>query len=166
LPLISEFSLARPTSNPSAAELFTPVPNRWGLRGDPSLWEALRQSLRATPMPISERKLRKLLEHQIERLCGRPLATIDQLSVAEFDRGGMSGGIVCGPYWRDTALPLLHERHRQWLIARRQPRRAFYLRMGVIVLIALGVLLGFWANLNNSDGRSDLPAERLPAEGD
>ena len=91
-------------------DLMMPVPEQWGLRGDPALWDMLAGRFRQTPLPEDGTSLRLAIEVAFLNLAGAPIADAPaQLFVAATDRdnGGMSRGHVSGIFWRDTVLPLL-----------------------------------------------------------
>jgi len=94
-------------------DLLEPAPRPWGLRGDPVLFDAIKQVVADLPLPASEAALRDTFETTFEVLTGTPLADApDHLHVAATRRknGGMSNGIVSAVYWRDKILPALIER--------------------------------------------------------
>lgn len=94
----------------SAAVLFNPKPDQWGLRGDPSLWEEMRRSFETVGMPISAEEFIKNFNDLFEKFTGVPLTLDCQPSVSMYDRGGISGGQVSGAFWLKEALPMLLER--------------------------------------------------------
>jgi len=92
--------------------LFDPEPERWGLRGDPSLWRALRQHLAGTPLPRSADELTSLLHAAFHKLVGIDIAS-DPASMVyqqQYAHGGMSSGMISLDTWRKTLFPLLTER--------------------------------------------------------
>ncbi|MFJ6650536.1 hypothetical protein ACIQPS_33375 [Streptomyces sp. NPDC091290] len=99
---------------PQMSELFDPEPERWGLRGDPHVWRALRDHLAKTDIPSSVDEADSLLRVTFDELVGVDLATSAESSVyrEQFAHGGMSSGMVCLDGWRDRLLPLLAERAR------------------------------------------------------
>ncbi|MFF2197690.1 hypothetical protein [Streptomyces sp. NPDC058157] len=101
---------------PAAAkmsELFDPAPPvRWGLRGDPHVWEALRGALSGTDVPPSAEAVAALLRATFEELVevdlhGEPAPHVYR---ERYAHGGMSGGMVHLDTWRQRLLPLLVER--------------------------------------------------------
>lgn len=94
------------------AELFDPEPERWGLRGDPHVWRALRDHLSGTEVPASVDEAVSLLRVAFSELMGVDLVANAESSVyhEEFAHGGMSSGRVSLDAWRDRMLPLLAER--------------------------------------------------------
>jgi len=94
------------------ADLFEPEPHRWGLRGDPFVWSALRERLSGTYLPPSAGEAESLLYATFNRLVAVDLATETVSSVyrEEFAHGGMSSGHVSMEVWRAVLMPLLVER--------------------------------------------------------
>ncbi|MFF9785556.1 hypothetical protein [Streptomyces nigrescens] len=99
---------------PKMAELFDPEPERWGLRGDPHVWRALRGHLSRTDVPASVDEAVSLLRVAFSELVGVEPVTNAETSVyrEQFAHGGMSSGMVSLDTWRDRLLPLLAERAR------------------------------------------------------
>lgn len=95
-------------------DLFRPLPENWGARGDPFLWFELQQSLSHVPLPDDGAKLRTLLEASFLVHTGHELSGDGLLFVKRFDRGGMSSGGVSVETWRDHLIPLLFQR-AEWL---------------------------------------------------
>lgn len=94
------------------AALFHPEPAQWGLRGDPHLWQALRDHLASTAVPASEAELIAILHDAIRELAEIDLAS-DNASSAyreQYARGGMSSGMISLDTWRQRLIPLLAQR--------------------------------------------------------
>lgn len=91
------------------AELFTPPPLDWGLRGDPYLWEELAALLGDT-LVDSPLALRTLVERSITALTGADLGCEGEVLVPKYAHGGLSDGRISRSFWRDTAIPLLVKR--------------------------------------------------------
>lgn len=92
-------------------DLFTPVPEQWGLRGDPYAWDAMRAHLDADPVPDTGEAVARVLADAFERVVGTPLRnSAEAVYVEAFAHGGMSSGQVHIPTWRDTLIPLLERR--------------------------------------------------------
>ncbi|WP_353814813.1 hypothetical protein [Agromyces sp. SYSU T00266] len=99
------------------ASLFARGLVQWGLRGDPHLWEAMRESLTGEPFPAGFWDVRSTVQREFARLTGQPLTDTDApLRVAAFVTGsGMSDGHVLPSFWVRTAIPILIDR---WAAAR------------------------------------------------
>ncbi|ALK33206.1 hypothetical protein Bpla01_64820 [Burkholderia plantarii] len=102
--------VAHATTHGGLAALFAPPPARWGLRGDPYLWDALRARLAGTPLPESDEALDACIALAYAGLTGQPLALSEPVHVPAFAHGGMSSGMVSPAFWTDVALPLLRQR--------------------------------------------------------
>lgn len=101
----------------TVSALFDPEPERWGLRGDPYLWRALREHLAGTRLPRSADDLAKLLHAAFRELTGVDIAG-DPASMVyqqQYAHGGMSSGMISLDTWRKTLFPLLTERARALL---------------------------------------------------
>lgn len=96
-------------------ELFEEQPEYWGLRGDPYVWEAIRRRLVDVPLPDDDTELENLLLTTFASVVDVDLRIESAESVYrdEFAHGGISGGHVCIPTWRDRLIPLLVSRARQ-----------------------------------------------------
>lgn len=96
------------------ADLFTPYPEGWGLRGDLFLWLELQQALCHVTLPDEADRLARMLDASFLALAGCEIAARDPVYVKRFDRGGMSSGHVSPEAWRETLIPLLLRR-ADWL---------------------------------------------------
>lgn len=101
-----------PKALPTAGAAFAREPSRWGLRGDPFLWRAMRLHLANSPAPRSTVEARALLESAFAALTGNLLEAVEPFLLQEYAHGGMSGGAIDPDFWRRKALPLLT---RRWL---------------------------------------------------
>ncbi|MDU8927445.1 hypothetical protein RXV86_08625 [Alisedimentitalea sp. MJ-SS2] len=89
---------------------------QWGLRGDPVLWERMRDALMQTPLPPSADALRQILHATFQGITGHPLARSDAPLPVESllkDNGGMSNGLVSPMFWIDTAFPTIEQRYTE-----------------------------------------------------
>ncbi|WP_199432909.1 hypothetical protein [Qaidamihabitans albus] len=96
-------------------ELFARRPLTWGLRGDPRVWEAMRERLRGKEMPPGFFAARDLLERTFAEIVGVGLDGIverdDTVYRKELATGsGMSDGYVSLHFWKFTGLPILMDR--------------------------------------------------------
>lgn len=103
----------RKSETHTIADLLSPEPPQWGLRGDPHLWRELRESLASTPLPATEDELLALLEATYFQLVGAPISATAPTFVARLSHGGMSSGYVSPEFWRERAIPLLLARFRR-----------------------------------------------------
>ncbi|MFD8024143.1 hypothetical protein ACFV6G_27460 [Streptomyces lavendulae] len=113
------------TAVPKMAALFDAAPARWGLRGDPHVWRALRDALSGTDLPASADAVARLLRTTFDELVAVDLFAEPAPHVyrERYAHGGMSGGTVHLDTWRRTLLPLLVERAERLLEARPGPVR-------------------------------------------
>ena len=98
-------------------DLFDPEPTRWGLRGDPWVWQAMRDHLAGAYLPPSLGEVEAMLYAAFNRLVAVDLATEIEPSVfrEEFAHGGMSSGGIHLETWRVDLIPLLVDRARALL---------------------------------------------------
>jgi hypothetical protein len=99
------------------ADLFAPEPSVWGLRGDPWVWQAMRDHLSGTYLPPTLAEVEALLYAAFNRLVAVDLAHDIEPSVyrEEFAHGGASSGNVHLDTWRADLIPLLIDRARSML---------------------------------------------------
>jgi hypothetical protein len=96
--------------------LFTPEPEQWGLRGDPGVWQAMKEHLASVPVPDSSADVERLLTNSFHAVVGVDITTDRQhdddhhVYLEQFARGGMSSGVIDVHTWRDRLLPLLAAR--------------------------------------------------------
>ncbi|REK76711.1 hypothetical protein [Paenibacillus paeoniae] len=93
------------------SDLFEEYSLHWGTRGDPYLWEDLKQyfSNKELPCPAEQFELEFFLA--FEQLTGVSLdSTQEPFLVQKYAHGGMSSGYISPKFWMETALPLLVER--------------------------------------------------------
>lgn len=93
------------------SRIFEEKPNRWGLRGDPYLWDELSASLGNRDMPGTPEELRELLENEYKSLTGRSICYKKNFLVERYMHGGMSSGYISPGFWSSIAIPLLVSRH-------------------------------------------------------
>jgi O-acetyl-ADP-ribose deacetylase (regulator of RNase III) len=89
-------------------------PRRWGLRGDPHVWWAMRDRLRGV-VPGSADEAAAALVGAFEAVAGVDLGiedVRDRVYRAELDHGGAHSGQVHLVTWRTTLLPILLGRAR------------------------------------------------------
>ncbi len=79
--------------------VFEDRPQKWGLRGDPYLWEELRESFVGVELPLSADGVVELVCGRFEAITGVPLTYDARPYVERFAHGGMSSGQVSGLFW-------------------------------------------------------------------
>jgi RimJ/RimL family protein N-acetyltransferase len=114
------------------AALFEEEPRRWGLRGDPHLWHALRLRLADEDLPGSVEEVMDLVRAAFGELAGTDLDSAPENSAPEnsapensapensapgqmvyreqYAHGGMSSGWISLGTWREQLMPLIAER--------------------------------------------------------
>jgi len=93
--------------------IFQDVPSPWGLRGDPYLWNEMKDTLGDSAYPDTEEQFTALLEQTYQQLTGAPLANHDVIFIERYSHGGMSSGCVSPQFWVEKAIPLLRARYRE-----------------------------------------------------
>lgn len=89
------------------SEMFNIQPPNWGLRGDPWLWQDMKQAFAETPFPHSSRELVADIRRIFKEKTGVELDEKARPYVEAYDHGGASAGKVSGKWWLTTAMPLL-----------------------------------------------------------
>jgi hypothetical protein len=103
------------TDQPGTGRLgdgFDVIHRRWGLRGDPHVWQILRDRLAETPTPEGHDAVRAAYVAAFNEVAGVDVDAEPEMHVfrKELDHGGMSGGVIDLEWWRTKGLPLLVER--------------------------------------------------------
>jgi hypothetical protein len=98
--------------DPFISQLFEPEPTQWSLRGDPHLWQSLKEFFALQAMPSAEAELRIQFEQAFAKLTGHNLDTQETFFVDSFAHGGMSSGMIDPQYWNKSVWPLLVERFK------------------------------------------------------
>ncbi|MGC5022983.1 hypothetical protein [Micromonospora sp. DT47] len=98
----------------TVADLFDPEPPRWGLRGDPYVWRALREHLSGTNIPASVDEVVSLLHAAFGELVDVDLVSDPASAVyrEKYAHGGMSSGSISLETWRQQLMPMLAHRAR------------------------------------------------------
>ncbi len=89
--------------------IFERKPNKWGLRGDPYLWDEMKVNCAAKSLDIDELGIAKLVSEYFEKVAGVPLTYEVRAYVERFAHGGMSSGSVDGGFWISKGIPTLIE---------------------------------------------------------
>ena len=95
--------------------IFTPEPDQWGLRGDPFLWQLLKEQYQTVELPYPPKVLREEILRIFADLTGELPEPGKHYYVNQFAKThvGMSTGWISGDFWQATAIPLLMERLEQ-----------------------------------------------------
>lgn len=93
------------------AAIFEPPPLKWGLRGDPHVWNQMRILAAEASVANADEAVR-WLHGAFRSIVGVDLETTIEAHVHRpaLDHGGMSGGMVDLAAWRATLMPLLEQR--------------------------------------------------------
>lgn len=90
--------------------LFNPKPISWGLRGDPFLWQELKQGFENTEIPETKEQLKGLLEKAYKKATCYAITQTEIVVIERFKHGGMSSGSISPEFWTNIAIPLILER--------------------------------------------------------
>lgn len=87
---------------------------KWGLRGDPYLWDELKKSVISHSEFSSEDEFIEFIEQKFNELTKKGKISDDRTKVFidSFQSEGMSGGLVSLTAWKERLLPLLSERFK------------------------------------------------------
>ncbi|MFZ6657482.1 MobA protein [Undibacterium sp. TJN19] len=91
--------------------LFKDEPANWGLRGDPYLWKEFQRHFATVAWPESIVHLQEKLEQAFLDLTGHSVHKAENFYLPQFAHGGMSSGVICTEFWRDSVIPLLMQRY-------------------------------------------------------
>ena len=98
------------------SKCFENKPIRWGLRGDPYLWDEMKKKTELITLPVTVNELNKLLHGLFKELTGENPQKGKNIFVKRFDNGGMSGGVVNSDFWIDNGFPLILKRYEESLM--------------------------------------------------
>lgn len=102
--LVKPFALNYPNS---IALIFSRVPRRWGLRGDPYFWTYLEERFIKVSIPLNDTHLfENIIRKEYFRLSRKQIG--EEAYIKEFAHGGMSSGSI-SDFWLDY-IPLLKYR--------------------------------------------------------
>ena len=90
--------------------IFERKPAQWGLRGDPYLWDEMKELCVADSLDIDDYGVSRFVCEYFEKVTGQPLTIDAKAYVERFAHGGMSSGSVCGEFWITRGIPLLLDR--------------------------------------------------------
>ena len=94
------------------ASLFTPPPERWGLRGDPYLWDEMKERAENIPLPKTIQELDEILQNLFIEIVGHAPEKDKNFFVEKYDNGGMSSGRVSSGFWLEKGFPLIISRFK------------------------------------------------------
>lgn len=93
-----------------AAVLFNEKPQKWGLRGDPFLWNDFENAFLEVSLPCTEDEFLLKIQENFLKLTGHKLEENNNFYVEKYGKGGMSSGYICPKVWRENLIPLLIKR--------------------------------------------------------
>lgn len=93
--------------------IFYEQPFQWGLRGDPHLWENLKEVLGHLKADLKPEDFNKILDVKFNEIIDKEgeIVSKDEVYFKKYPPYGMSGGVVSLVWWRNIGLPLLKERY-------------------------------------------------------
>lgn len=94
--------------------IFSDPPGKWGLKGEPQLWEDLKAHFAQATAPSTEEKFREELYAAFEKLTGRTVQHHSFIYVSRYNRGGIGSGLVDPWNWRAVVIPALTQRYREY----------------------------------------------------
>lgn len=98
--------------NNFVSKYFESPPAQWGLRGDPCLWEEMKQRLNHENMPVTANDLEKLLHQKFKELTGEFPEKGKTIFVSRYEvTSGMSRGIISSDFWLNIGFPLIIQRY-------------------------------------------------------
>jgi hypothetical protein len=93
------------------SQLFEIEPSQWGLRGDPHLWKEMKEHLDLLEMPETAADLERALQSAFFQLTQREFDCLDPFLIERYESGGLSSGMVCPEFWKNTAFTLIVSRY-------------------------------------------------------
>ena len=90
--------------------IFDEPPIQWGLRGDPYLWDELKEHYRGNELPYSQDEFTHDFHKLFKEICGDELGETKRTFVKRFAKTGMSAGQLSHIFWKEKGLPLLVSR--------------------------------------------------------
>lgn len=93
-------------------EIFNKKPKKWGLRGDPELWQIIKKRFKDYDDPKNQIEFNKKLELEFNAMIKKGEQSSDEIVWFEnFSQLGMSGGLISLEWWNNIGLPLLRKRY-------------------------------------------------------
>ena len=96
-------------------QLFEEQPQQWGLRGDPFLWEKLKDHLKTQNEEFNTLQFEECISNYIECFVNENGQKVndDIVFVESFPAEGMSGGRISLQWWNDKGIPFLLQKFRE-----------------------------------------------------
>lgn len=98
--------------------IFDNKPNKWGYRGDPYMWEHLKEYCKNIQVDCGEDRIKEIVKEQFKEITGEELTKKSDCYIEKFAHGGMSSGRVDGNFWVKTGIPLLIKNYKKekWIM--------------------------------------------------
>lgn len=93
--------------------IFERKPKQWGLRGDPYLWDEMKELCVGKSLDINEYEIGKFVCDYFKKVTEKPLTYDEKVYVERLAHGGMSSGTVSGTFWITEGIPLLIDNLRK-----------------------------------------------------
>lgn len=91
-------------------QLFEQKPYNWGLRGDPFLWDEMKNHLESYKLPNTEKELKAIFRRTFRKFTNEEIDSKKRIYIEKYAMGGMSSGIIDCDFWLKKILPTLIER--------------------------------------------------------
>lgn len=92
------------------ATIFDDEPKQWGLRGDPYLWNDMREAFSKIAFPISNDDFTKQFKLLYIKFTGVSLTSDCRIFITQYSHGGLSSGQISSDFWNNQGLPMLLDR--------------------------------------------------------
>lgn len=97
----------------SITSVFDLRPDKWGLRGDPYLWDDIREEFRDVFLPYGQTQFINDIVSLFEEKTGQSIDNDKNIYIEKYAYGGMSSGGISPEFWKRQAIPLLAHRLRE-----------------------------------------------------
>lgn len=96
--------------------IFKNKPGQWGLRGDPYMWEELKNSFSGFNKNLNQTEFDEELENRFNRIIEQKgnRAIKEVVWFESFPQFGMSGGVISLKWWREIGLPLIKNKYKEF----------------------------------------------------
>jgi|SRR5690554_2454829 len=93
-------------------KIFLDSPESWGLRGDPFLWEELKENMMNTSDDLTYFNFKDTLKKKINDLIDSKgeINESGQIYFSSYPQDGMSGGYISKEWWEENGIPTLISR--------------------------------------------------------
>ena len=93
--------------------IFERKPSQWGLRGEPYLWDEMKELCVGESLDFDDYGIAQLVSVHFEEATGQPLTFDANIYVDRLAHGGMSSGSVSESFWIARGIPFLIENLRR-----------------------------------------------------